>query len=146
MTRLRAAHRARRFRRLSMMVGLVLIVTAAFVNTICAQESPDLTIPVGARIFVAPMDGGNFVRFTDDNGLKSSPSWAPDGARFAYVLTDSTGSRLILQDRLGQRLQIGTTAPAWVSYFRTTWSADGRLLLYPARKGRTLVALDVAEG
>ena len=98
------------------------------------------------NFFVAPMDGGNFVRFTDDNGLKSSPSWAPDGARFAYVLTDSTGSRLILKDRLGQRLQIGTTAPAWVSYFRTTWSADGRLLLYPARKGRTLVALDVAEG
>src|SRR5438876_571493 len=98
------------------------------------------------NFFVASMDGGGFVRFTDDNGLKSNPSWGPDGARFAYVLTDSAGSRLILQDRSGQRLQIGTTAPAWVSYFRTTWSADGRLLLYPARKGRTLVALDVAEG
>ena len=98
------------------------------------------------NFFVASMDGGDFVRFTDDNGLKSNPSWGPDGARFAYVLTDSAGSRLILQDRSGQRLQIGTTAPAWVSYFRTTWSADGRLLLYPARKGRTLVALDVAEG
>ena len=98
------------------------------------------------NFFVASMDGGDFVRFTDDNGLKSNPSWGPDGARFAYVLMDSAGSRLILQDRSGQRLQIGATAPAWLSYFRTTWSADGRLLLYPARKGRTLVVLDVAQG
>ena len=98
------------------------------------------------NFFVAPMDGGDFVRFTDDNGLKSNPSWGPDGARFAYVLMDSAGSRLILQDRSGQRLQIGTTPPDWLSYFRTNWSADGRLLLYPARKGRTLVVLDVAQG
>ena len=102
--------------------------------------------PGHGDFFLAPMDGGNFVRFTDDNGRKGNPSWAPDGARFAYVLTDSAGSRLILRQRSGQLLQVGTTAPSWISYFRTSWSADGRLLLYPARKGRTLVVLDVAEG
>jgi len=99
-----------------------------------------------SNFFLVPMDGGNFVRLTDEQGWKSSPSWAPDGARFAYVLTDSAGSRLILTDRSGQRFQVGTTPPSLITYCRTSWSADGRLLLFPAQRGRTLVALNLAQG
>jgi hypothetical protein len=47
---------------------------------------------------------------------------------------------------MGGRRRIGTTPPFLVGYYRTTWSADGRTLLYPAAHARTLVALDVVQG
>jgi hypothetical protein len=51
-----------------------------------------------------------------------------------------------LTDGVGRRRRIGTTPPFLVGYFRTSWSADGGTLLYPAAHARTLVALDVARG
>jgi serine/threonine protein kinase/Tol biopolymer transport system component len=98
------------------------------------------------NFFLVSTNGGNFTRLTDGPGWKSNPSWAPDGIRFAYVLSDSTGSRLVLTDRSGQRLHAGTTAPYPQTYFRTSWSADGRTVLYLAERGRTLVALEVSQG
>jgi serine/threonine protein kinase/Tol biopolymer transport system component len=96
--------------------------------------------------FTVPFGGGEFTRLTQGPGYKSNASWSPDGTSLVYVLTDSTGSKLILTDRRGGRRRIGTTPPFLVGYYRTSWSADGRTLLYPAVHARTLVALDVAQG
>jgi eukaryotic-like serine/threonine-protein kinase len=98
------------------------------------------------NFFSVPFAGGNFVPLTQGPGYKSNASWSPDGTSLVYVLTDSTGSKLILTDGMGKRRRIGTTPPFLVGYFRTSWSADGRTLLYPAAHARTLVALDVARG
>ena len=98
------------------------------------------------NFFVVPFGGGEFTPLTQGPGYKSNPSWSPDGTNLVYVLTDSTGSKLILTDQMGRRRRMGTTSPFLVGYYRTTWSADGRTLLYPAAHARTLVALDVAHG
>jgi Tol biopolymer transport system component len=52
---------------------------------------------------------------------------------------------VILTDRTGRRLAVGTTPPTAVTYFRISWSADGRTLLYPAEEGRALVTLDLSQ-
>ena len=98
------------------------------------------------NFFTAPFGGGEFAALTQGPGYKSNASWSPDGTRLVYVLTDSTSSKLILSDRTGVRRRIGTTPPFLVGYYRTTWSTDGRTLLYPAAHARTLVALDVVQG
>ena len=96
--------------------------------------------------FLVPFGGGEFAPLTQGPGYKSNPSWSPDGSSLVYVLTDPTGSKLILTDRMGRRRRMGTTPPFLVGYYRTTWSADGRTLLYAAAQARTLVALDLAQG
>ena len=98
------------------------------------------------NFFVVPFNGGDFTALTRGPGYKSNASWAPDGASLVYVLSDSAGSKLILTDRTGGRRRMGTTPPSLVGYFRTSWSADGRTLLYPAAQARTLVALGVEQG
>ncbi len=96
--------------------------------------------------YTVSVEGGAFTRLTEGPGYKSNASWAPDGSRFAYVLSDSAGSRLVLTDSTAQRLQIGTAEPSATGYFRTSWSADGRTLLYNAKGTRTLVALELPRG
>jgi serine/threonine-protein kinase len=98
------------------------------------------------NFFMVPFGGGEFAPLTQGSGYKSNASWSPDGTSLVYVLTDSTSSKLILTDRTGARRRIGTTPPFLVGGYRTTWSADGRTLLYPAAHARTLVALDVVQG
>jgi serine/threonine protein kinase len=98
------------------------------------------------NFFTVPFAGGEFVPLTQGPGYKSNASWSPDGTSLVYVLTDSTGSKLLLTDGMGRRSRIGTTPPFLVGYFRTSWSADGSTLLYPAAHARTLVVLDVARG
>jgi serine/threonine-protein kinase len=96
--------------------------------------------------FLLPATGGDFIPLTSGPGYKSNPGWSPDGRHLALVSTDSTGSRLVLTDRSGQQLSVGSTPPSPITYYRITWSADGQTMLYPARQGKALVALDVPQG
>jgi serine/threonine-protein kinase len=96
--------------------------------------------------FIVPSAGGDFTPLTSGGGYKSNPAWSPDDSTLAYVLSDTTGSRLVLTRRTGRRTSIGSTPPSPVTYFRISWSADGQRLLYPARGGKAVVALDVASG
>jgi Tol biopolymer transport system component len=98
------------------------------------------------NFFVAPFMGGEFTALTRGPGYKSNAGWSPDGTSLAYILSDSTGSKLVLTDRSGVRRRVGTTPPFLVGYFRISWSADGRTLLYPAARARTLVALSIDQG
>jgi Tol biopolymer transport system component len=59
--------------------------------------------------FLLPAAGGDFTPLTGGPGYKSNPGWSPDGRHLALVLTDSTGSRLVLTDRSGQQLSVGST-------------------------------------
>jgi serine/threonine-protein kinase len=95
------------------------------------------------NFFVVPTTGGEFTPLTEGPGYKSNPGWAPDGRHLAFVLTDSGGPRLVLADRSGQRLSIGSTPPSPIDYFRVGWSADGHTILYPARRGKALIAFDL---
>ncbi len=97
------------------------------------------------NFFTVPTDGGDFTPLTAGPGEKGNPGWSPDGQHLALIFTDSTGSRVILTDRTGRRLSVGNTPPAAVTYFRLSWSADGRMLLYPAAEGRELVTLDLTQ-
>jgi eukaryotic-like serine/threonine-protein kinase len=96
--------------------------------------------------FLLPVAGGDFTPLTSGPGYKSNPGWAPDGRHLALVLTDSTGSRLVLMDRGGQQLSVGSTPPSPITFYRITWSSDSRTMLYPAKDGKALVALDVLQG
>ena len=98
------------------------------------------------NFFLAPFEGGEFTALTRGPGYKSNASWSPDGTSLVYVFSDSAGSKLNLTDRSGVRRRMGTTPPSLVGYFRTSWSADGRTLLYPASNARALVALRVDQG
>jgi Tol biopolymer transport system component len=98
------------------------------------------------NFFTVPMTGGRFTRLTEGPGYKSNGSWAPDGSRFVYVVTDTSGSQLVLTDRSGQRLRIGSTPPSSVGYFRTAWSRNGRTVIYLADRGRTIVSLELSRG
>jgi Tol biopolymer transport system component len=97
------------------------------------------------NFFTVSTDGGDFTPLTSGPGEKGSPGWSPDGQHLAMIFTDSSGSQVILTDRTGRRLSVGTSPPAPVTYYRITWSADGRTLLYPSSEGRALVALDLAQ-
>ena len=97
------------------------------------------------NFFTVSSDGGDFTPLTTGAGEKGNPGWSPDGQHLALIFADSSGSRVILTDRTGRRLSVGTTPPAAVTYFRLSWSADGRTLLYPANEGRTLVTLDLTQ-
>jgi Tol biopolymer transport system component len=98
------------------------------------------------NFFTVSTDGGDFTPLTTGAGKKGNAGWSPDGQHLALIFTDSSGSRVILTDRTGRRLSVGTTPPAAVTYFRISWSADGRTLLYPADEGRTLITLDLPQG
>ena len=93
-----------------------------------------------------PSSGGDFTPLSTGPGYKSNPGWSPDDSTLAYVLTDTTGSRLVLARRSGRLASVGGTPPSPVTYFRISWSADGRRLLYPVRSGKAVVALDVETG
>jgi serine/threonine-protein kinase len=97
------------------------------------------------NFFIVPAAGGEFTPLTIGPGEKGSPGWSPDGRQLALVLTDSAGSRVVLTDRSGRRLSVGSTAPTTIGFFRISWSADGHSILYLARWGRTLVVLDLRQ-
>ena len=105
----------------------------------------DLDVQLEGNFFTVSTDGGDFTPLTTGRGEKGNPGWSPDGQHLALIFTDSTGSRVILTDRTGRRLAVGTTPPTAVTYFRISWSADGRTLLYPAEEGRALVTLDLSQ-
>ena len=112
---------------------------------VIAVMQHDLDKRLEGNFFTVSTDGGDFTPLTTGAGEKGSPGWSPDGQHLALIFTDSSGSRVILTDRTGRRLSVGTTPPAAVTYFRISWSADSRALLYPADEGRTLVTLDLQQ-
>ena len=112
---------------------------------VIAVMQHDLDKQLEGNFFTVSSDGGDFTPLTTGAGEKGSPGWSPDGQHLALIFTDSSGSRVILTDRTGRRLSVGTTPPAAVTYFRISWSADGRTLLYPADEGRILITLDLQQ-
>ena len=66
---------------------------------------------------------------TQNEDEAHSPTWAPDGNAFAYVISDRTGSRILLQ-RLGESLQEILSGPTRISGLQ--WLPDGEGLSYRA--------------
>jgi dipeptidyl aminopeptidase/acylaminoacyl peptidase len=90
----------------------------------------------GGDIFVVDSDGTGLSQLTDTEAHESSPAWAPDGTRIAYVVTD--GSRETSEIRvlnadgsLVMRLTTelaGSDLPTWSDW--PTWSPDGTRLVF----------------
>jgi Tol biopolymer transport system component len=101
--------------------------------------------PFDWNFYWVPFEGGPETALTrSPRGYKGNPSWSPDASRFVYLALDSAAPALMMTDRAGQlRERIGTRPPAYVPYYRPSWSVDGHTLVYPSDGGRTQVVLDL---
>lgn len=66
----------------------------------------------------------------------SSPSWSPDGRRFAFEADDSTGDRGEIYVMTSKR-----SYRPLVAGYRPRWSPDGRWIAYETRSGRRIDAI-----
>jgi len=148
-----APHRIRRF-----YVSALVLVVSIFASA-CGQPDPELTTPEstfgddpsGRILFVADGD----VQLWDDGDIRAvtsdvdalSPSWAPDGARFAYVQNHDGYSDIVVANMDGEPLeQVTFNEPAdephsedWA--YNAAWALDpvwspvGEQLIFVSDKG-----------
>jgi Tol biopolymer transport system component len=140
---------------------IALLLSASLVVSACGQPDPDLSTsvspagadPSGRILFVAGddvrlWDDGDVEQVTKDEDFEAlSPSWAPDGQRFAYVRKSEGFSDLIVANLNGELLkQVTFNEPgdephsedwafnaAWA--FDPVWSHAGEQLIFVSDKG-----------
>jgi len=61
-------------------------------------------------------------------GTASAPAWAPDGRRYAFVVSRVGGAQIYVRDRIGAPL-VRLTDPRVISV-RPAWSPDGRRIAF----------------
>jgi Tol biopolymer transport system component len=96
-------------------------------------------------IWVAEATGGRATRFTSDAGWEAFPTWSPDGSRLIFTsnrggvfdlyekaVTGAADEKLFYQNMDGKGL--------------TSWSSDGKFLLYYSLGQPTHVRLLAVEG
>jgi Tol biopolymer transport system component len=74
-------------------------------------------------------DDARASRVTFGTGDSSQPVWSPDGSRLAFVTHSDAGYSLNQKPTNGAQAQELLFLSQWVKY-PTSWSADGRYLLY----------------
>jgi len=79
---------------------------------------------------------GNPVRLTSAEGLKSSPTWSPDGGRLAYE-ADPRGDRDIWVTQLGGGTPVNLTANHIGPDRYPSWSPDGREIAFLSQRNET---------
>ena len=99
------------------------------------------------RIWRVDSDGANLAAVTPAGIQVMSPSWSPDGARFAYVQFSRDGSRPIVMQTLasGTRTVLPTTATT--QNITPAFSPDGRSLILArlSDQGASIYAMNVQE-
>jgi serine/threonine protein kinase len=100
-----------------------------------------------SAVVVIPFDGGPGRVLAPSAAQELAPSWSPDGARLAFVRSDSAGTRLMVADfpngtprRIGSAAAItgGTTSGVF-------WSANGRWLSYRTSNLRRIGLVNVGR-
>jgi eukaryotic-like serine/threonine-protein kinase len=111
------------------------------------EDAPVLS-PDGARIAMARFDGGGVdvwvhdltrdvsQRLTFDPALDSGPVWSPDGKRIAYSSSRS-GHYDLYQVRANGEGREELLYASAESKFASSWSPDGRFLIYGTQAGVT---------
>ena len=84
-----------------------------------------------ADLHVVTADGRATYRLTQDGALKTSPQWAPDSTRIAYLAADRRGKNQVwVTPATGGKPAQSTASEHGVVAF--LWSPDGSRLLYAA--------------
>jgi Tol biopolymer transport system component len=92
------------------------------------------------EIHTVRADGTDLRRLTDGPGLRSVPSWSPDGTRIAYRLwTNGADSVEVIDAGGGDLRTLATNAQAnqYCLTWSLAWSPDGSSLIFPTRDGCT---------
>ncbi|MCU0304131.1 MAG: protein kinase [Thermoanaerobaculales bacterium] len=109
----------------------------------------DAPYNVAGDLWMLDLANGRRTRLTFDKGVYSPPVWSPDGARIAYAagrLGDTIYQKAV--SGLGDE-QVLLKEPG-LRHFPTSWSSDGRFLLYHTENapntGYDLWALSLGDG
>ena len=92
----------------------------------------------GGDIHTVRADGTDLRRLTDGPGLRSVPSWSPDGTRIAYRLwKDGADSVEVIDAGGGDLRTLSTVAQGkdCIWGWNLAWSPDGSSLIFPTRDG-----------
>ena len=105
------------------------------------------------NLYAVDVDGGSPQPLAASSTREGAPAFSPDGARLAYVRTDSAGVRTVFVSDLhgDTRARFGSApVSTFVSALgvpvRPRWSADGRHLAYPTTDFRHVALVDVTQG
>ena len=90
------------------------------------------------------LDSARMSRFTFDPANDRFPVWSPDGARIVFNSTRAGGGDLYVKLASGAGAEERLPAPEQFK-LATSWSADGRFLLYQRTDSQTSSDLWVAE-
>ena len=85
-----------------------------------------------SEIYVMDVDGNNRIRLTNHPEEDSSPSWAPDGARIAFVSNRNGGNyQIYVMDTNGKNMRRLTDgAYDW----SPAWSPDGQWIAFHSKR------------
>jgi Tol biopolymer transport system component len=100
---------------------------------------------VNNDIWLYELAGGVSTRFTFDTGVKSNPVWSPDGSRIVFTSNRAGQADLYAKasNGVGEDQVLLTTAE---NKRPTSWSRDGRFLLYNVRDAGDLWVLPMSDG
>jgi eukaryotic-like serine/threonine-protein kinase len=99
-----------------------------------------------SAIVVIPFEGGAGRMVAPSPAQELAPSWSPDGARLAFIRSDSAGTRLMVADYPGgtpRRIGSAGAIAGWTS--AVFWSANGRWLSYRDSNLRRIGLVNVGQ-
>ena len=114
--------------RLTVSASLAFVVVLSTASGQIANVS-ELAFVRDSQIFGVRSDGTGLVQLTSD-GVNSEPTWAPDGARIAFVRTQGTSSDIYVMNADGSNVVRRTDGGG----YSPAWSPDGTRIAFSSRR------------